>query len=64
MSGENKRPIRMNWLCEVESYSRTQTETLADIRDNIRLKKNLKRAVERDFAPLSLIEAIRTGIRA
>ncbi len=64
MAGEKQRPIRMNWLFEVEPYSRPQTETLVDIRDNLRLKKNLKRAVEREVAPLSLIESIRAGIRA
>lgn len=58
------RPFRTNWLFEVEPYSRTQTQTLADVRDDLRLKKLLKRAVESEMAPLSLIEAIRTGIRA
>jgi hypothetical protein len=56
--------IRSNWLFEVEPYSRTQNETLADLRDNLRLKKVLKRAVEREVAPLSLIQSIRDGIRA
>ena len=58
------RPIRMNWLFEIEPYSRPQTDTLADLRDDLRLKKLLKRAVEREVAPLSLIESIRAGIRA
>jgi hypothetical protein len=58
------KAIRMNWLFEVEPYSRPQTETLQDVRDNLRLKKFLKRAVEKDLAPLSLIESIRAGIRA
>lgn len=64
MAGEKTNAIRMNWLFEIEPYSRPQTATLADIRNNLRLKKNLKRAVEREVAPLSLIEAIRAGIRA
>jgi hypothetical protein len=54
----------MNWLFEIEPYSRPQTETLEDVRDNLRLKKLMKRAVEREVAPLSLIESIRAGIRA
>jgi hypothetical protein len=54
----------MNWLFEVEPYARPQTATLTDVRDNLRLKKFLKRAVEREVAPLSLIESIRTGIRS
>ena len=58
------RPIRMNWLFEIEPYSRPQPDTLADLRDDLRLKKLLKRAVEREVAPLSLIESIRAGIRA
>lgn len=58
------RPIRTNWLSDIEPYERPQTDTLADIRDNLRLKKVLKRAVEREVAPLSLIESIRAGIRA
>lgn len=64
MKQQNSRPIRMNWLFEVEPYARPKTESLVDIRDNLRLKKFLKRAVERDVAPLSLIESIRAGIRS
>ncbi len=58
------KTIRMNWLFDVEPYSRPQPETLQDVRDNLRLKKFLKRAVENEVAPLSLIESIRAGIRA
>ena len=54
----------MNWLFEVEPYARPQTDSLIDVRDNLRLKKLLKRAVEREVAPRSLIESIRAGIRA
>jgi hypothetical protein len=64
MKRENSRPMTMNWLFDVEPYARPQTETLMDIRDNLRLKKFLKRAVEREVAPLSLIESIRNGIRS
>lgn len=59
-----KFSLRTNWLFEVESYSRSQGESLGDLRDNLRIKKALKRAVERDFAPIDLIERIRVGIRA
>jgi hypothetical protein len=59
-----KSSLRTNWLFEVESYSRSQGESLGDLRDNLRIKKALKRAVERDFAPIDLIERIRVGIRA
>ena len=59
-----RRPIRMNWLFEIEPYSRPDNGSLIEVRDNHRLKKVLKRAVEREVAPLSLIESIRAGIRA
>jgi hypothetical protein len=55
---------RANWMFEVEPYSRSHGESLQNLRDNLRLKKAMKRAVEQDVAPLSLIEAVRAGIRA
>jgi hypothetical protein len=55
---------RPNWLFEVESFSRSDGETLTDLRDRLRLKRALKQAVQRDFAPLELIRRIRTDIRA
>lgn len=64
MKPQNGKPVRTNWLFEIEPYSRSQNQSLAELRDNIRLKKMLKRAVRRDVAPLSLIESIRSGIRA
>ena len=64
MAEKTARPVRTNWLFEIEPYSRPQTETLIDVRDNLRLKKLLKSAVNREVAPLSLIESIRTAIRA
>jgi hypothetical protein len=60
-----KRSVaRPNWLFEIEPYSRSQGDSLQDLRDNLRLKKAIKHAVEQDVAPLSLIAAIRDGIRA
>ena len=59
-----KFSLRTNWLFEVEPYSRSQGESLGELRDNLRIKKALKRAVAREFAPIDLIEKIRTGIRA
>ena len=64
MKEQNSRPVRMNWLFDVEPYARPQTNTLVEVRNNLRLKKHLKRAVERDVAPQSLIESIRAGIRS
>ena len=46
MKENTARTIRTNWLFEIEAYERPQTNTLADIRDNVRLKKVLKRAVD------------------
>ena len=52
-----------NWMFEVEPRSRTPQTTLADVRDDLRLKRVLQRAVARDYAPQSLIDSIRAGIR-
>ena len=52
-----------NWMFEVEPHSRTPQTTLADVRDDLRLKRVLQRAVARDNAPQSLIDSIRAGIR-
>jgi hypothetical protein len=38
-------------------------ESLETVRENLMLKKALKRAVERDIAPPSLIDSIRDRIR-
>ena len=56
--------VRSNLLFEIEPYSRSQGESLAELRDNLRIKKALRRAVKSDFAPVELIENIRTMIRA
>lgn len=59
----NLGSFRTNWLFEIESYSRARGESLIELRDNLRLKKALKKAVERDLAPVHLIESIKAGIR-
>lgn len=38
-------------------------ESLETVRENLKLKRALKRAVEREFAPQSLIDSIRDRIR-
>jgi len=60
----DERSVRSNWLFEIEPYSRSQGESLSELRDNLRLKRALRQAVENDFAPIELIENIRTMIRA
>lgn len=47
----------------IESYSQTQQKSLNEVSDDIRLKRILKRAVERDHAPQSLFDSIKNGIR-
>ena len=54
---------RRTGLYDVEPYDRAKPQTLAEVRDNGRLKGFLKRAVEKDFAPETLIKAIKIGIR-
>jgi hypothetical protein len=58
-----KHSFRSNWLFEVEPFSRSSSATLQELRDGVRLKKHLKRAVATEIAPLSLIQSIREGIR-
>ena len=50
-----------SWMFDVDI--RMPVKTLHDVRDDLRLKRALKRAVERDLAPQSLIDAIKKGIR-
>ncbi|MEP6847357.1 MAG: hypothetical protein ABI999_00770 [Acidobacteriota bacterium] len=54
---------RQSAMFDVEPYDRHHPQTLAKAGDNRRLKGFLKRAVEKDFAPESLIHAIKIGIR-
>lgn len=63
VTGSRLRSPRMNWLFEIEPYSRSENVTFQDLRDGLRLKKALQKAVQRDLAPISLIESIRAGIR-
>jgi hypothetical protein len=58
-----KHTFRSNWLFEVEPFSRSSSTTLQELRDNVRLKNHLKRAVATEMAPFSLIQLIREGIR-
>ena len=52
-----------NWMFDIESHSRIPQKTLSDVNADIRLKGILKRAIERDHAPQSLIDSIKNGIR-
>ena len=50
----------MNWLVDIEPFSRSANVESADDR---RLKKAIKIAVEKEFAPQSLIDSIKSRIR-
>ena len=52
-----------NWMFDIEPYSRMPQQTFADVNDDLRLRRVLKRAVARDYAPQRLIDSIRQGIR-
>jgi hypothetical protein len=52
---------RPNWLIDAEPYSRT-TDSPAGF-DDLKLKAAVKRAVERDLAPQTLIDALKNKIR-
>ena len=55
---------RPNVRFQPSPYMHPKGEALADLRDNLRLKKHLQRAVGRETAPASLIDAIRDRIRS
>ncbi len=48
---------------DTEPSTAVPNKTFASVLDDERLKKHLKRAVSRDFAPQKLIDSIRVGIR-
>ena len=54
---------RRHWRFETEPCSAVSNKTFASVLSDERLKKHLQRAVSRDFAPQSLIDSIRFGIK-
>ena len=52
-----------NWIFESERYSTMPQRSFDDMSGDLRLKRVLKRAVQRDRAPQNLIDSIRAGIR-
>lgn len=52
-----------NWMFDAEPFSVNKRKSFDDVNNDLRLKRVLKRAVERDYAPQSLIDSIRAGIR-
>ncbi len=55
------RPRR--WMFNADMYLTPPVKTLADVRDEQRLRQMLKRAANRDRAPQWLVDSIRSGIR-
>lgn len=55
--------VRRQESFEVATHLKTCSECRTVWADNLRLKGHLKRAVEKDFAPQSLIDSIKMQIR-
>lgn len=51
------------WTVDFDPNSLGRAKTLVDVRDELRVKSALKRAVNRESAPQSLIDAIKKNIR-
>jgi hypothetical protein len=54
---------RRHWTFQAEPRSAITNKAFASVLNDERLKKHLKRAVNLSFAPQSLIDSIRSGIR-
>ena len=54
---------KRNWMLEIEPYSKMPLKTFDDVSQDLRLRRVLKRAVMSDYAPQSLIDSIKKGIR-
>ena len=50
-------------LFKIEPFYRCGGNLLGEMVNDLRLKRFLKRAVEKEFAPQSLIDSIKNGIR-
>ena len=50
-------------IFDVELYSQAQRKTFTEVRDDLRLKCAMRRAVSRDSAPQHLVNSIRNMIR-
>lgn len=55
--------VSKGWMIDVESYARTPEKILTEVRDEIRLKRVMQRAVCREAAPQHLVDSIRNLIR-
>lgn len=51
------------WIFDVEPFSRKEQMSLTEVRDGLRLKRALKRAIGREPAPQRLVDSILSMIR-
>jgi len=54
---------KRNWMLEIEPYSKMPLKTFDEVGQDLRLRRVLKRAIMSDYAPQSLIDSIKKGIR-
>lgn len=52
-----------NPMFDIRSFSQLPLKTFDDVNGDLRLRRVVKRAVERERAPQTLIDAIKKGIR-
>jgi len=58
-----KKGMRRDTLFEIEPFYRYDGNLPGEMVNDLRLKRFLKRAEEKEFAPQSLIDSIKNGIR-
>lgn len=58
-----RNALNRDGLFEIERFRRPDGKLFSELADDLRLKRFLKRAVEKDFAPQSLIDSIKTSVR-
>ncbi|HRJ90116.1 MAG: hypothetical protein JNK51_07430 [Blastocatellia bacterium] len=58
-----KQMSSRNRIFDVEPFSRKEQMSLTEVRDGLRLKRALKRAIGRDSAPQRLVDSILSMIR-
>ena len=50
------------WMIDVEPYAREPEKTLTEVREDMRLRRAMQRAVSRETAPKHLVDSIRNMI--
>jgi hypothetical protein len=57
------RAATRTWRFNTDLYVMPPAATFSGLRDDDRIRRALKRAIEKDTAPKHLIDAVRSGIR-